>query len=305
MPELSSPSTMPASEAPPASPVGRLAWSSLSDLMRLTNQSGTLLLMLPTLWALVLASAGRPSLRLLAVFAAGSFLMRSAGVVINDLADRSFDRQVARTRSRPLASGALGAREAVALAATLILVAASLLVFVNKLTLLLSPVALVLALAYPFSKRFVHMPQAVLGVAFGWGVVMAWAAARSGLDAPVWLLYAGTICWAVGYDTIYAIQDREDDKRIGLKSSAILFGSRTWIAVGVSLAGMLVLVGLAGWWVGLGPAFYGTLAAIAGFLGQQVSRLRGAVSASLAFAMFKQHVWVGWVLLAGIWAGFL
>jgi len=264
-----------------------------------------MLLMLPTLWALVLASHGKPSVSLLAIFVAGSFLMRSAGVVINDLADRSLDRQVDRTRMRPLASGALTAPEALAIATILALMAASLLVFLNRLTIQLSPVALLFATLYPFSKRVIQLPQAVLGIAFGWGVVMAWAAVRNSLDNQVWLLYASTVFWAVAYDTIYAMQDRTDDARIGVKSSAILFGARAWIGVGASVCGMLLLLAVTGWLVGIGPAFYVMLVAVAGFLTHQVWKLRGPVSSAMAFALFKQHVWVGLAILAGIWAGFV
>ncbi len=264
-----------------------------------------MLLMLPTLWALVLASHGQPPISLLIIFVVGSFLMRSAGVVINDLADRSFDRQVDRTRMRPLASGELGAPEAFATATALVLMAASLLVFLNQLTILLSPVALLLAALYPFTKRIIQLPQAVLGIAFGWGVVMAWAAVRNSLDNQVWLLYATTVSWAVAYDTIYALQDRADDARIGVKSSAILFGARAWIAVGISLSGMLILLTVTGWLVGIGPAFYVMLAAVAGFLTRQVWKLRGPLEPATAFALFKQHVWVGWAILGGIWLGFL
>ncbi|MBI4400682.1 MAG: 4-hydroxybenzoate octaprenyltransferase [Nitrospirae bacterium] len=286
-------------------PSKSFSWATLASLIRLANQSGTLLLMLPTLWALVLASQGHPSFGLLAIFAAGSFLMRSAGVVMNDLADRSIDRQVERTRLRPLASGALGVPEALATILVLIALAAWLLTFLNPLTIMLSPVAFLLAAVYPFSKRAIQLPQAVLGLAFGWGTVMAWAAVRNSLETPVWLLYAATMLWVVAYDTIYALQDREEDARVGVKSSAILFGARTWLAVGIALGGMLTLLGLTGWLFGLGPVFYGTLAAVGGFMSQQVWKLKGSVSPALAFAMFKQHIWIGWAILAGIWAGFL
>lgn len=277
----------------------------LAHLIRLSNQSGTLLLMLPTLWSLLLATQGRPAWSLIAIFMTGSFLMRSAGVILNDLADRAYDRQVTRTRSRPLASGTIGVAEAWLVGMALVTAAAALLILLNPLTILLSPVAFLLAVVYPYSKRIVAIPQAILGAAFGWGVVMAWAAARNGLDGPVWLLYAGTVCWAVAYDTIYALQDRDDDARLGIKSSAILFGRWTWLAVGLSLVGMLVCLGMAGWLSRVGPVFYLALAAIAGFLSRQVLRLRTHVPPGLAFAMFKQHVWVGMAVLAGIWAGFL
>lgn len=279
--------------------------TALIQLIRLPNQSGTWLLMLPTLWALLLASNGRPAPRLLVIFALGAFLMRSAGVVLNDLADRSFDRQVERTRHRPLASGALSVPAAVSTAVALTGLAAGLLVFLNPLARWLSPGAFILAAVYPLSKRVLHVPQVILGMAFGWGVLMAWAAVRDRLDLEVWLLYAATVLWAVAYDTIYALQDREDDRRIGVRSSALLFGSWTWLAVGTAAGGMLLLLALCGWRAGLGGAFYAVLAGIAGFLGQQVWRLRDPeVPPALAFAMFKQHIWVGWAVLGGIWAGF-
>jgi len=276
----------------------------VAQLIRLPNQTGTLLLMLPTLWALVLASRGRPNPTLLVIFAAGSFLMRSAGVIMNDLADRRFDRQVDRTKARPLASGALSVPEALAALLTLLAVAGGMLLFLDRLAILLSPAALVLAAFYPFSKRVLPLPQAVLGIAFGWGVVMAWAAARGTLEPQTWLLFGGTIAWAVAYDTIYALQDLEDDRRVGIKSSAILFGQWTWLAVAASFGVMILCLGWVGWLSGIGPAYYGVLAASCGFVSQQIRKLRGPVSPSLAFSMFRQHVWIGWAILAGFWAGF-
>lgn len=284
----------------------RGGWRACAELIRLPNQAGTLLLMLPTLWALVLASEGRPEPRLLAIFAAGAFLMRSAGVVLNDLADRDLDRRVARTRNRPLASGAVSLRAAVLLAAGLLGLAAALLVLLPPLARWLSPGAFILAALYPLAKRVIHVPQAVLGIAFGWGVLMAWASVRERLEPEAWLLYAATLLWALAYDTIYALQDLEDDRRVGVRSSALLFGRRTWRAVAAALGGMLLLLACSGWLTGLGAAFYAALAGVAGFLAQQVARLRAAtVPPALAFAMFRQHVWVGWAVLGGFWLGFL
>jgi len=277
----------------------------IAELIRLPNQTGTFLLMLPTLWALLLASRGHPDPLLLAVFAAGSFVMRSAGGILNDAADRQLDRHVQRTRSRPLASGRLSMRAALSVLGVLLAAAGSLLVFLNRLTLLLSPIALLLAALYPFAKRILPIPQAVLGVAFGWGVLMAWAAARGVLELQAWLLFAGTVAWAIAYDTIYALQDQADDQRVGIKSSALLFGRRTWLAVAASAGLMLLCLAAAGWLSEIGLAFYGLLAACCGFLSQQVRALRGPIPPALALSMFKQHVWVGWAILAGIWAGFL
>jgi 4-hydroxybenzoate polyprenyltransferase len=293
----------------PAGPAGRRSgisdWLIVSHLIRLPNQTGTQLLLLPTLWGLVLASQGRPSLHLLVIFAAGAFLMRSAGVVVNDVADRSYDSQVARTRSRPLASGTISAGEALTIAILLLGLAGALVLLLNRLALLLSVVALLLAVAYPFAKRIVPLPQAVLGLAFGWGAVMAWAAARDDLALPVWVLYGSIVAWTVGYDTIYALQDREDDARIGIKSSALFFGDRTWLAVGITFGTALVLLGVAAWLMKIGTVFYAVLLAGAGFGLYQVFRLRGPVSPELALRLFRQHVWIGWIILAGLWLGFL
>ena len=170
---------------------------AFANLIRLSSQTGTLLLLFPTLWSLVLASQGWPEIHLLIIFIIGSFLMRSAGVIMNDLADRSFDGRVERTRHRPLVSGQLRPRHALGFLAILLTMAAGLLWFLNPLTWLLSPVALLLAGLYPFCKRFLHIPQLILGVAFGWGGVMAWAAVHNALHTSTWLLFAATVCWAI------------------------------------------------------------------------------------------------------------
>lgn len=277
--------------------------SSLGDLIRLRNQSGTWLLLLPSLWALVLANAGHPPLSLIAIFIAGSFIMRSLGVILNDLADRDVDRRVARTRTRPLASGALRPRDARTTAAVFLLAALGLVLLLNPLAILLSPVAVVLAAIYPYAKRIIPVPQVVLGIAFGWGTMMAWAASRNTVEGPAWALFGATICWAIAYDTIYALQDRDDDRRAGVKSAAILFGSYAWLAVGTSLAAALGLLGLAGYLSAVRPVYYGVLAVVGlGFV-FQVLKLRGPVPPDVAFALFKQHVWAGTAILLGIWAG--
>lgn len=290
-----------------SSPFGRpgVSWAALCRLIRLQNQTGTYLLLLPTLWALVLATRGLPSPHLLAIFIAGSFLMRSAGVIMNDLADRSFDQQVTRTKARPLASGELSRGHALLLLGLLLLMAGSLVLLLNPLVLWLAPIAVFLAAIYPFSKRWIHIPQAILGLAFGWGTVMAWAAVRGHLDPPVWLLFGSTVAWAIAYDTIYAIQDREDDRRIGVKSAALFFGSSIWLAVGTAFSAMLVLLGTAGWMVEVGWAYYGTLLGVGLFFAVQIRQLRGPVDPPQAFGMFRAHVWAGVAVLVGLVAGFL
>jgi len=261
--------------------------------------------MLPTLWSLALAAHGVPPLRLLAIFITGSFVMRSAGVVLNDLADRSFDRHVTRTQIRPLASGELSPTHALLVVGLFLLLAGMLVLLLDPFTILLSPVAVLLASLYPFAKRVIHIPQAMLGIAFGWGTIMAWTASRGDIEAPAWCLYAATVCWAIGYDTIYALQDREDDRRIGVKSSALLFGSSTWIAVGAVFCAMLLLLGLAGWLVHIGWIYYVALAAVGVWCLRQAVQLRQAVPPSTAFQMFQQHVWVGVAVFIGMIAGFL
>ncbi|MDF0645225.1 MAG: 4-hydroxybenzoate octaprenyltransferase [Nitrospira sp.] len=285
--------------------VPRLSWSAVARLIRLHSQTGTWLLLLPTLWSLVLAARGFPPVSLIVIFSAGSFLMRSAGVVLNDLADRTVDREVARTTSRPLASGELSFRHACLLASLLLGAASALVLTLNQLTLLLSPVAVLLAALYPFAKRVVHVPQAILGLAFGWGTIMAWAASRGAVESPAWLLFGATICWAIGYDTIYALQDREDDRRIGVKSSALFFDRWTWLAVATSLGGMLSFMTLAGRLTGIGWSYYASLAIAAGLFAIQIVELTGSISPARAFTLFHRHVWIGSGILVGMLAGFL
>lgn len=281
------------------------SWTAVGDLIRLRNQSGTWLLMLPSLWSLILANGGRPPWSLMVVFAMGAFVMRSLGVVFNDLADRNFDKHVARTSGRPLADGRLAPRQALLVALVLTIVAALLVATLNTFTMLLSPIALFLAAVYPFSKRWIQIPQAMLGIAFGWGAVMAWSASRDQIDQPAWWLFGATICWAIAYDTIYALQDREDDRRIGVKSSALLFGEAVPTAVGCFLSGMVVCLMAAGWLSGLRMEYYLTLALIAGLFLSQVRRLRAPITPQAAFVMFHQHVYAGIAVLLGIWIGTL
>jgi len=280
-----------------------LSWSALADLIRLRNQTGSLLLLLPTLWALALAGDGHPPLPLVAIFTAGVFVMRSAGVTINDWWDRDLDRRVQRTRGRPLASGRLHPHAALGVFVLLIAAAAGLVSLLNPLTIALAPVALLLAVLYPLAKRVMPLPQAVLGIAFGWGAVMAWAAVRNEIGGPALGLFAATVCWAVGYDTIYALQDIEDDRRAGVRSSALFFGERCGIAVGGALLAMAAILALVGAATRLAPPFYLSLALAVGLFVAQAQQVRRGVSQAQAFALFKQHVGIGALILAGIWSG--
>jgi 4-hydroxybenzoate polyprenyltransferase len=274
-------------------------WAVL-DLIRFKKPYGTLLLLAPTLWSLVVAAGGAPPWKLLAIFVIGTFLMRSAGCVINDIADREFDAHVERTRNRPLPSGRLTVPEA-ALIFGLLLAGSLVLVFqLNRSARILSLVGAGLAVLYPFSKRFTSVPQLVMAVAFGWGSVMAWAAVRNSLETPLIMIFLANLCWATAYDTIYALMDREDDLRIGVKSSAIFFDRYTWVAVGF-LFGLssffFVLLGLT---AHLGIVYYLSIAAATGWFFVQVWTIRHPLNRQIAFSMFKSNVGVGLLVLLGL-----
>ena len=279
--------------------------SACARLIRLPNQTGTYLLLLPTMWGLVLAARGIPPAHLLAIFIGGSFLMRSAGVIMNDLADQTFDRQVARTKTRPLASGELSRRHAYMLLSLLLFTAGGLLFLLPPIVTWLAPVAVFLAALYPYSKRWIHIPQAMLGIAFGWGTVMAWAAVRGRLEAPVWCLFGATAAWAVAYDTIYAIQDQEDDRHIGVKSAALYFGSSVHQGVGLAFGIMLAFLTATGWFARLGWPYYAALLGVAVFFLFQIDQLRRPMTPTHAFDMFRYHVWVGVAILAGLLVGLM
>jgi 4-hydroxybenzoate polyprenyltransferase len=281
----------------------RISWSALARLIRLPNQTGTYLLLLPTLWSLVLAARGMPPLHLLVIFIGGSFLMRSAGVIMNDLADETFDRQVARTKTRPLASGELSRRHALILLSLLLAVAASLLFFLLPIVTWLAPVAVFLAGLYPYSKRWIHIPQAMLGIAFGWGTIMAWAAVRGQLETSAWCLFGATAAWAIAYDTIYAIQDQEDDRRVGVKSAALYFGASVHQGVGLAFSIMLACLTAAGWFAQLRWPYYAALVGVSVFFILQVIRLRRPMTPTRAFAMFRAHIWAGAAILLGLLVG--
>ena len=282
-----------------------IPWSDIADLIRLRNQTGSLLLLFPTLWALILAAEGTPPLSLGLIFIAGTFVMRSAGVTINDLWDREVDRRVERTRSRPLAARRLSVQTGLVIFGLLIVTAAALVLMLNPLTIALAPVALFLVVVYPLAKRVLSMPQVVLGMAFGWGAIMAWSAVRNEIGWPAVGILIATICWAIGYDTIYALQDKDDDVRAGVRSTAILFGSWVWLAVLLFLIAMVLSLALVGIATGLAFPFYFTLAGAVIWFGYQVWQIKRGVSRAQAFALFKQHVWIGALILLGIWTGLL
>lgn len=234
-------------------------------LMRMDRPIGTFLLLWPTLWALWIAGEGHPDGQLLLIFALGVFLMRSAGCVINDYADRDFDPHVERTVARPLAAGEATAKEALALFFALCLTAFGLVLMTNKLTVMLSFGAVALAALYPFMKRYTHWPQVFLGAAFSMAIPMAFAAQTNAVPAGVWLLFAANICWVIAYDTMYAMVDIDDDLKIGVKSTAILFGNRVREIIALFQAAFIGLMTAAGLSFGLDWPYYAGLAVAAAF----------------------------------------
>ena len=268
-------------------------------LVRGDRPVGWLLLLWPTWWALWLAADGLPPLGTLAIFTAGVWLTRSAGCVVNDYADRWLDSNVERTKARPLATGAVSPREAFWLFVAMMLVAFLLVCLTNPLTILLSVAGAFLAASYPFLKRYTYLPQVYLGLAFGWGIPMAYAAVQGEVPEIAWLLFLGNLLWTTGYDTWYAMVDRDDDLRLGAKSTAILFGELDLIALGILYGGFLVTLFLFGRRAELGFNYYVGLAVAAGFIAYQFALARDR-SREHCFAAFRNNQWVGLVVFLGI-----
>ncbi len=268
-------------------------------LMRLHRPIGILLLLWPTLWALWIAAQGRPGLHILAVFVLGVVLMRSAGCVINDYADRDFDPHVERTRDRPVAAGRVSPREALVLFAVLCLIAFALVFTLNRLTILLSFAGAFLAATYPFVKRFTHLPQFYLGAAFGWGIPMAFAAQTGGIPPVGWALFAANVCWSVAYDTAYAMVDRDDDYKVGVKSTAILFGRHDRAMIFLFHVVTLSLLAYSGALAGLGLRYYAGLAAALGFVLYQQHLMRDRTRDG-CFRAFLNNNWFGAAVFAGL-----
>lgn len=272
-------------------------------LVRLDKPIGSLLLLWPTLTALWIASEGRPDPTILAIFVVGTVLMRSAGCAINDYADRDFDRHVARTRNRPLTAGLIQSWEALALAAGLAILAFILILPLNALTHWLSLAAVFIAATYPFLKRFFAVPQAYLGVAFGFGIPMAFAAIQNRVPALAWVMVVSNVFWAIAYDTEYAMVDREDDLKLGMRTSAITFGRFDVAAVMLCYAVALGLYAVIGLWLGLGAPFWIGLAGAAAcaLVHYRMIRTRDRDG---CFAAFLHNNWLGGILFAGVAASY-
>ena len=279
-----------------------LAPSRLSlylDLIRWNRPAGSYLLLWPTLSALWIAAGGFPGWHLLAVFTLGTVLMRSAGCAVNDVADREFDRHVKRTAQRPVTRGALSAREALLLGASLAFAAFLLVLTTNRSTILWSVAALAVTVFYPYTKRFFSMPQAVLGVAFSFGIPMAFSAVRGEVPPVAWALLIGNLCWVLAYDTEYAMVDRDDDLKIGIRTSAITLGRFDVAAVMAFYAAYLTVWALVGARLGLGAAYFGGIAVAAGLAGWHFTLIRGR-SREGCFRAFRLNHWVGLAVFAGV-----
>lgn len=277
--------------------------NAYEKLIRLDKPIGILLLLWPTLWALWLSSRGHPDWTIVWIFILGTALMRSAGCAINDYADRDFDAKVARTRDRPLATGQIKPVEALIVAVVLILASFVLVLQLNALTIKLSIVAVIIAAIYPFTKRFFAVPQAVLGLAFGFGIPMAFAAHTNQVPWGAWVLLAANVFWAIAYDTEYAMVDREDDRKIGIRTSAITFG-RHDVAVVMGCHALFLLIMI---WIGRlfrpGWVFYLGLAVAAGLVAVQYRMIRDRDPAD-CFRAFRHNNWIGAAIFAGIFASF-
>jgi 4-hydroxybenzoate polyprenyltransferase len=268
-------------------------------LIRLDKPVGALLLLWPTLWAVWIAAYGRPLPEVVIIFLMGTILTRSAGCAVNDWADRNFDGRVERTRERPLASGEVTPKEALAVGAVLAAIAFCFVLFLNRYAILLSVVALVIACGYPFGKRFIPLPQLGLGIAFGFGIPMAFAAIRDQLPWECWALLAANVCYAFAYDTEYAMVDRDDDLKIGIRTSAITLGRYDVAAVMASYALMVAILAGTGLLLRLHWPYYAGLAVAAGMMFYHYKLIRGR-SRDGCFRAFRHNNWVGLAIFAGI-----
>ena len=264
---------------------------------------GIFLLLWPTLWALWLASAGQPQMFIVGIFIVGVILMRSAGCIINDIADRNFDGHVERTRNRPLAAGKISVKTALVLFFILIICAFVCVLQLNRFTILLSFVGAALAVIYPFMKRFTHLPQVGLGFAFAWGVPMAFAAETSAIAPDAWLLFSAAVLWPILYDTLYAMADREDDIKIGVKSTAILFGEWDRAIVGILQILFLCVLAAVGYYFNLQSIYFLSLFIAAGFFIYQQFLIKNR-DRKKCFQAFLNNHWVGLIIFVGIAASY-
>ena len=288
------------------SPKTEATWITVLRLLRWDKPAGRLILMIPALWAVFLAAAGTPPVLLVGVIVLGTLATSAAGCVINDLWDRNIDPKVQRTRNRPLASRALSIKTGLVVAVVAFICAFFLARYLNPLSFWLCVIAVPVIVLYPLAKRVFPVPQLVLSVAWGFAVLISWTAVTARLELATWLLWGATVLWTLGFDTIYAIPDRTYDQQLGVRSSALFFGQRAPLAVGLCFAGTGLMLGLLGWHLGLNLAFWLTLAIAVGLWGWQYAQLnRYNPPGQLYGRLFRQNVSIGFVLLAGMIIGCL
>ncbi|EHC18696.1 4-hydroxybenzoate polyprenyl transferase [Fischerella thermalis JSC-11] len=281
-------------------------WLVIIRLLRWHKPEGRLILMIPALWAVFLAAGGKPPLPLVGVIILGTLATSAAGCVVNDLWDRDIDPEVERTRDRPLASRALSVKVGIAIAIVAFFCAAVLAFYLNPISFWLSVAAVPVILLYPAAKRVFPVPQLVLSIAWGFAVLISWSAVTQNLSQPTWLLWGATVLWTLGFDTVYAMSDRSDDKRIGVNSSALFFGDYAAIAVGIFFAGTILCLAWLGIVIQLHLVFWLSLVvATAGWVWQSVRLNQQDLPNSAYGEMFRQNVWIGFILLAGMIFGCL
>ena len=279
-------------------------WLAVVRLLRWHKPEGRLILMIPALWAVFLAASGKPPLLLVGVIVFGTLATSAAGCVVNDLWDRDIDPHVERTRDRPLASRRLSIKVGIVVAILSMGCAGVLALYLNRLSFWLSVAAIPVILLYPGAKRVFPIPQLVLSIAWGFGVLISWSAVTGTLSQPTWLLWSATLLWTLGFDTVYAMSDRDDDRRIGVNSSALFFGDRAPITIGIFFLGTILLLGWLGVVIHLEIAFWVSLALAAITWVWQYTRLIQQDLPNSAYAeMFRENVWIGFLLLAGMIGG--
>lgn len=279
-------------------------WMVIIRLLRWHKPEGRLILMVPALWAVFLAAAGKPPLPLVGVIILGSLATSAAGCVVNDLWDRDIDPQVERTRDRPLASRALSIKVGIFVGITALACAAVLAFYLNPLSFWLSVAAVPVILLYPGAKRVFPVPQLVLSIAWGFAVLISWSAVTKNISTSTWLLWGATVLWTLGFDTIYAMSDRQDDKRIGINSSALFFGNYAPTAIGIFFAGTIILLTGEGFLLNLNIFFWISLIiATCSWFWQYIRLTKSELPNPVYGEMFRQNVWIGFLLLAGMIAG--
>ena len=281
-------------------------WRKIIRLLRWDKPAGRLILMIPALWAVFLAANGTPPIPLVGVIILGTLATSGAGCVINDFWDKDIDPQVERTKNRPLASRALSIKVGIVIFLIALVCAAILAFYLKPLSFWLCVAAVPVIIGYPLAKRVFPVPQLVLSIAWGFAVLISWTAVTGKLEPPTWILWGATVCWTLGFDTVYAMSDKEDDLQVGINSSAIFFGKYVTEAVGVFFVATSILMAYLGYQISLHPVFWlAWIVAVAGWIKQYLKLRQPRIPRSVYGKIFAQNVWIGFILLAGMIAGSL